>query len=107
MTLEVWDGAFEDMPLRTLGAVTTYIASASYGLPYLPANAQSDAVPGVGALALSAAMLCTFQGTRPDQTIGYPRAQSMLCARTPCIDLALLSTYTIIKAVTEKINLFL
>ena len=39
MTLEVWDGAFEDMPFRTLGAVTTYIASASYGLPYLPANA--------------------------------------------------------------------
>lgn len=64
MTLEVWDGAFEDMPLRTLGAVTTYIASASYGLPYLPVNAQSDAVLGVGALALSAAMLFTFQGAR-------------------------------------------
>ena len=64
MTLEVWDGAFEVMPLRTLGAVTTYIASASYGLPYLPANAQSDSVPGVGALALSAAMLFTFQGAR-------------------------------------------
>lgn len=56
--------AFEDKPFRTLGAVTTYIASASYGLPYLPANAQSDAVPGVGAFALSAAMLFTFQGAR-------------------------------------------
>ena len=64
MTLEVWDGAFEDVPLRTLGAVTTYIASASYGLPYLPANAQSDSVPRVGALALSVAMLFTFQGAR-------------------------------------------
>ena len=64
MTLEVWDGAFEDMPLRTLGAVTTYIASASYGLPYLLANAQSDSVPRVGALALSVAMLFTFQGAR-------------------------------------------
>lgn len=40
------------------------VASASYGLPYLPANAQSDAVPGVGALALSAAMLFSFQGAR-------------------------------------------
>ena len=39
-------------------------ASASYGLPYLPANAQSDDVPGVGALALSVAMLFTFQGAR-------------------------------------------
>lgn len=64
MTLEVWDGAFEAMPLRTLGAVTTYIASASYGLPYLLTNAQSDSVPRVGALALSVAMLFTFQGAR-------------------------------------------
>lgn len=45
------------------------IASASYGLPYLPANAQSDAVPGVGALALSAAMLFNFQGA-PRLTLG-------------------------------------
>ena len=64
LALYLWDGAFEDMPLRTLGAVTTYIASASYGLPYLPANAQSDSVPRVGALALSVAMLFTFQGAR-------------------------------------------
>lgn len=59
-----WDGAFEDAPLRTLGAVTTYIVSASYGLPYLLDNAQSDAVLRVGALALSVAMLFTFQGAR-------------------------------------------
>ena len=39
-------------------------ASASYGLLYLLANAQSDSVPRVGALALSAAMLFTFQGAR-------------------------------------------
>lgn len=64
MTLKVWDGAFEAMPLRTLGAVTTYIASASYGLPYLLANAQSDSVSRVGALALSVAMLFIFQGAR-------------------------------------------
>lgn len=64
MHFSCWDGAFEDAPLRTLGAVTTYIASASYGLPYLLANAQSDSVPRVGALALSVAMLFTFQGAR-------------------------------------------
>ena len=64
MTLEVWDGAFEAMPLRTLGAVTTYIASASYGLPYLLSNAPSDSVPRVGALALRVALLFTFQGAR-------------------------------------------
>ena len=40
------------------------IASASYGLPYLLTNAQSDSVPRVGALALSVAMLFTFQGAR-------------------------------------------
>ena len=40
------------------------IAYASYGLLYLLANAQSDSVPRVGALALSAAMLFTFQGAR-------------------------------------------
>lgn len=39
-------------------------ASASYGLLYLLANAQSDSVPRVGALALSVAMLFTFQGAR-------------------------------------------
>lgn len=64
MHFSCWDGAFEDAPLRTLGAVTTYIASASYGLPYLLDNAQSDAVLRVGALALSVAMLFTFQGAR-------------------------------------------
>ena len=56
MTLEVWDGAFEVMPLRTLGAVTTYIASASYGLPYLPANAQSVLCPELE--LLPSALLC-------------------------------------------------
>lgn len=73
------------------------VASASYGLPYLPANAQSDAVPGVGALALSAAMLFTFQGAR--------------CAGCEPLTfialLYLLFTSIIIKAVPKKFNPFL
>ena len=72
-------------------------ASASYGLPYLPANAQSDVVPGVGALALSAAMLFTFQGAR--------------CAGCEPLTfiafLYLLSTSIIIAAEPAKINCFL
>lgn len=92
-----WDGAFEDAPLRILGAVTTYIASASYGLPYLLTNAQSDIVLRVGALALSVAMLFTFQGAR--------------CAGCEPLTfiafLYLLSTFIIIAAVHGKINCFL
>lgn len=91
-----WDGAFEDVPLRTLGAVTTYIASASYGLPYLLTNAQSDIVLRVGALALSVAMLFTFQGAR--------------CAGCEPLTLLLLfyllSTSIIIAAEPAKINCF-
>lgn len=51
-------------PLYRDALTVSIIASASYGLPYLPANAQSDAVPGVGAFALSAATLFTYQGAR-------------------------------------------
>ena len=64
LDLYVYNVQMFTFPLYRDALTVPGTASASYGLPYLLANAQSDSVPRVGALALSVAMLFTFQGAR-------------------------------------------